>query len=76
MSIETYLDRNLAVCSSYGVKAACDVSLERLAKMKRPPKWLVEKFKAIAEREERMRRHLIDHSNEAKASLTSEDSAT
>jgi hypothetical protein len=66
MVSQKYLDVNLSVCSSYGVTAACETALERLGKMKRPPKWLVEKFKAIQEREARLRPHLIEYRGETR----------
>lgn len=61
MSMDEYLARNLAVCSSIGIGAAASTALDRLEKMKRPPKWLVEKFTAIREREELVRAQLVEH---------------
>lgn len=60
-NLDEYLTRDLAVCSSYGIEAASRVALERLRQMKRPPKWLIEKFEAIHEREAKVRPHLIEH---------------
>jgi len=62
--MEQYLARNLAIASSVGIGAAADKALERLAKMKRPPKWLVAKFEAIREREAKIRPHLVEYRGE------------
>lgn len=61
---DKYLDRNLSVASSIGIGAAASTALDRLEKMKRPPKWVIEKFKAIQEREAKVRPHLVDHRSE------------
>lgn len=61
-----YDDLNLAVCSSIGIGAACTTALKRLGEMKRPPKWLIEKFNAIHERELKIRPHLVQHRNESR----------
>jgi hypothetical protein len=63
-TVDEYLERNLAVCSSLGIEAAARVALERLHQMKRPPKWLIEKFEAIHEREAKVRPHLVEHRRE------------
>lgn len=44
---EEYLRRNLMLAKAIGAQAAARVALERLGKMKRPPKWIVEAFAAV-----------------------------
>lgn len=39
---EEYLRRNLVLCSSIGARANIRAIRERLARTKRPPKWLME----------------------------------
>jgi hypothetical protein len=45
-----YLRRNLLVAKAIGARAKAGVALERLQAHKRPPKWLVEYLRGIAER--------------------------
>jgi hypothetical protein len=45
-----YLRRNLLVAKAIGARANAGVALERLQAHKRPPKWLVEYLRGIAER--------------------------
>lgn len=45
-----YLRRNLLVASSVGALASIEKSLERLRKMKHPPKWLLKSLQMAQER--------------------------
>jgi hypothetical protein len=47
-----YLRRNLLVCKAVGAHAGASKSLERLRRMKRPPKWLVKSLEGVVERAE------------------------
>lgn len=62
---DEYRRRNLLVCSSIGATAAARTALERLATMKRPPKWIVEAFKSVQERTEPLTPDLARWRNEA-----------
>lgn len=45
-----YLRRNLLVAKAIGARANAGVALDRLQTHRRPPKWLVEYLRGIAER--------------------------
>lgn len=45
-----YLRRNLLHCSSIGALASIEKAIERLEKMKRQPKWLMEQLRMAQER--------------------------
>ena len=47
MSHEEYLRRNLMVAKAIGAHAAARKALERLAGLKRRPKWLMEAFESV-----------------------------
>jgi len=60
-----YLRRNLHHACSVGAVSACEVALARLAKMKRPPVWVVEAFEAIESRIEQLPDELAAWRNSA-----------
>ena len=45
-----YLRRNKAVAKAVGVKSAATTALNRLDRMKSPPRWVVAAFESIASR--------------------------
>ncbi len=65
MPHDEYLRRNVLHASSLGATAAARVALERLGKMKRPPKWIVDAFKSVQERTEPLSPDLARWRNEA-----------
>jgi len=57
-----YQERNLHVCSAYGVEAAVKVIRDRYAEQRRPmPKWLDKQLTSIEDRIVPIRQELIAH---------------
>lgn len=47
MAHDEYLRRNLLIAKAIGARAAANVALHRLKKMKNPPKWIIAAFEAV-----------------------------
>ena len=62
--MEEYLRRNYLHCSAVGASATTRMALKRVRGWKKPPQWLVEALKAIAERCDRVHPEVARHRDE------------
>jgi hypothetical protein len=61
-----YLRRNLNVARAVGAESLAQSILDQLGRMKRPPKWLVEKVRGIEERVQPLAAELAAYRNQVK----------
>jgi len=62
--LEEYLRRNLLHASSVGATAGANSAIERLKKMKRPPKWLLAALDGISRRASDVAHEMATHRDE------------
>ena len=65
MAHEEYLRRNLLHCSAVGCAADVRVSLARLLKMKRAPKWLIANLQGALDRADKVHPEMAKWRNHA-----------
>lgn len=64
MEMVEYLRRNTIHCASVGARAGAESALERLGKLRKRPKWLVEVLEGIASRAARVASEMASHRDE------------
>lgn len=62
-----YLRRNTLVSSAHGIKAQTEVALDRLARMRKPPKWMVKALREIQARITGMPGELAKYRNQERS---------